>query len=340
MFVLYVTSLSEKAGKTLLCSGLGKIWTNNGLQVGYLKPFMAGPDSASIHNDKDLVFMQKILNFKESLESVGPAVGEQGETGLLVKQACDEIARQEDIVLIEGLPLSKSYSQIEALDARVVIIHDYSNSLAQSLDNYKKLGSRLIGVVLNKVPKKQVARIRSLATKELSEVGINMLGVLPEDRLISGMSISDLAESIQGKILNNAEKSEEIIENFMMGSSTFDRGPVYYNRKDNKAVVLWGERPGFRKAALSNLQLAAVQTSVKCIVISNSAAPIPAVTQKAEEKQVPLISAPGDLKSLIIAIENGMRNLKFTQEKKIPRLLELIEGSLSPQLLTGAIKSS
>jgi BioD-like phosphotransacetylase family protein len=340
MLVLYITSLSEKAGKTLLCSGLGKIWTNKGMQVGYLKPLIAGSDSGSIHSDKDLIFMQKILNFNESLESVSPTLSDQVETGLLVKQACVEIARQKDIVLIEGLPLNKSSSLIEALDARVIIIHDYSNSLADYLENYRKLGSRLIGVVLNKVPKNQVTRIRSSAANELSGAGINMLGVLPEDRLISSMSISDLAESIQGKILNNGDKSEEIIENFMMGSSTFDRGATYYNRKNNKAVILWGERPGFRKAALSNLQLAAVQTSVKCIVIGNNAVPIPAVAQKSEEKQVPLISAPGDMKSLVSVIENGMSNLKFTQEKKIPRLLEMIEGSLSPQLLTGVIKSS
>jgi len=45
----------------------------------------------------------------------------------------------------------------------------------------------------------------------------------------------------------------------MMGSSTFDRGAAYYLRKNNKAVLVWGERPGYRKAALAGLPQLALQ---------------------------------------------------------------------------------
>jgi uncharacterized protein len=332
MLVLYVTSGTENAGKTLICAGLGKIWNDNGKKVGYIKPIVSETQSRDIPEDKDLLFMQKILNLQDTPQLISPLIGVPSEAGNLIKQSLTAIAGDKDIVLVEGIPLSQSSLLIESLDAKVLIVHDFSTPLSNSVGEYKKLGSRLMGVIINKVPKTQLSQKKGQYSSELENSGINLLDLLPEDRLLMSMSINELAEAIQGKILSSPDKGEEIIENVMMGSSTFDRGPAYYSRKDNKAVILWGERPGFRKAAVASLQSAAIQTSVKCLLIGNSGAPIPAVVQKAEEKQIPLISAPGDVKSLINLIENRFKTLKFNQEKKIPRLLEIINQNLSPQL--------
>jgi BioD-like phosphotransacetylase family protein len=335
MSILYITSTTEKAGKTMYCAGLGKTWADKGKKVGYLKPLIKDSNTQAQEGDKDILFMQQLLNLKDSIEVIGPAMRGNNEANEMVKQSCAAVAREKDMVIIEGISLDRSAALIEELDAKVLVIQDYSTSLSQSLDSCKKLGPRLMGVVVNKVPKSKVTNIQNQYLKELSSAGISLLGVIPEDRVLMSMSVTDLADSVQGKILNNADKAGEIIENFMMGSSTFDRGPVYYSRKENKAVVLWGERPGVRKAALSNLQLAAIQTSSKCILISGSAAPIPAVVQKAEERQIPLISAPGDLTGLITKIERSMSTLKFNQEKKIPRLLEILGLNLNSNLLMG-----
>jgi uncharacterized protein len=333
MLVLYVTADTENAGKTLVCAGLGKNWIDNGKKVGYLKPIYSDYQSGNLSDDKDIVFMQKILNLQDTPQLINPIIGVQSESSNLIKQSLTAVASDKEVVLVEGLPLSKSSLLIESLDAKVLIVHDYSTPLSNSLGEYKKLGSRLIGIIINKVPKTQLSQKKGQYSSELEKSGINLLGLLPEDRLLMSMSINDLAEAVQGKILNNPEKGGEIIENVMLGSSTFDRGPAYYNRKENKAVILWGERPGFRKAAVASLQSAAIQTSVKCIVIGNNGAPIPAVVQKAEEKQVPLISTAGEVKSLITLIENRFKTLKFNQEQKISRLLEIVSQNLSPQLL-------
>jgi BioD-like phosphotransacetylase family protein len=335
MPVLYVTAETEKAGKTLLCAGLAKIWMEKGKKVGYLKLSGTENKTEPAQIEKDILFMQQLLELKETPEQIGPSIGSQNESLTLIKQACTAMAREKDILIIEGLPLSKSSSFIEALEAKALVIHDYSTPLAASLENSKKLGLRLMGIILNKALKNPVVQKQNTVLQDVEKSGIKLLGIIPEDRILMSMSVNDLAESIQGKILNNPEMAGEIIENFMLGSSTFDRGPAYYNRKNNKAVIIWGERPGFRKAALAGLQSAALQTSLKCLVISNNGTPIPAATQKAEEKKVPVISAAGDLKSLITLIENGLNNLKFNQMNKIPRLVEIMSRNLCPELLSG-----
>jgi uncharacterized protein len=333
MLSLYITSLSENAGKTLFCAGLGKYWTDKNKKVGYLKPLFSDSSVQTPGGDKDILFVQKLLDLKEPAELIGPAAGNQKDSITAIKQAYAQITADKDIVLIEGLPINKSSSLLEALEARVLVIHDYDTSFSESMAEYEKIGARLLGIVINKVPRKNLKQIQNAYLPDLEKRGMALLGVIPEDRILMSMSVNDLAEAVQGKILNSPESAGEIIENLMMGSSTFDRGPAYYNRKNNKAVILWGERPGFRKAALAGLQSAALQTSVKCIVISNNGVPIPAAAQKAEEKKVPLISAGGDLRSLITAIEKSSSSLKFNQEKKIPRLLEILEINLNSQLL-------
>jgi BioD-like phosphotransacetylase family protein len=326
MHALYITSLKEKAGKTMLCAGLGKTWLDSGKKVGFLKPLPV--DHTGM--DRDVLFMQKALDLKESVEAISP-VPKPGDE---IKQAFAGISGEKDIVLIEGGLLKTSTGDIEALNAKVLVVHDYSDSLSNSLEEYKKLGPRLLGLVINKVPESRISRTRDLAQSVLSQAGIVLLGMIPEKRTLMTMSIADLAEALQGKVLSSPEESSELIENLMLGSSTFDRGAAYYSRKGNKAVILWGERPGFRKAALANLQTAALQTSTRCIIISANSTPIPAVAQKADEKHVPLISAPGTIPEIVSALETGFKNLKFNQENKLPLLVKTLSQYFDSQELS------
>ncbi len=331
MVTLYVTSITENAGKTMLCAGLGKNWTDSGKKVGYLKLLTVGQAGV----DKDAQFIHKLFDLKVPLDTICPVIDPQGNATTKIKQALSTVAQDKDVVIIEGLPLNISGSIIETLDAaKVLVVHDYSSQLSSALEEYKKIGARLLGVAMNKVPRNKVSQIKSQTVYETAQAGINLLGLIPEDRILMTLSIADLAEVLQGKILNSTDKATELIENFMMGSSTFDRGAAYYSRKNNKAVILWGERPGFRKAALANLLSGALQTSTKCIVISANGAPIPAVAQKAEAQQVPLISAPGTIPNLVASLEGAMSRLKFNQEKKLPRLSEILRGGFNLDLLS------
>jgi uncharacterized protein len=307
---IFITSIAGKAGKTMLSVGLGKYWLDHSKKVGYLNHSSAHADQ-SVSSNPDTLFMQKVLGLNE-----------QG-------------SNEKDIVIIEGRLDALSALISEYPDCKVLLIHDYAEALPAAIVGYQKFGSSLKGVVINKVPLKNMEIVRNKFAVELDHAKISLIGLIPEDRVLLSLAVSDLAEAIHGKIVNNPDNSSDLIENLMIGSSTFDRGPIYYSRKSNKAVLLWGERPGFRKAALAGLQLAALQTSTRCIVISANAAPTPAAVQKADELKASIISAPGTLPDIEAAIEKTMPNLKFSQEKKLLHLLEILKSNLNiPQLNT------
>ncbi len=318
MVALYVTSPYAGTGKTAVCAGLGRHLKGDSKKVGFFKPLVAEIKSAEAI-DSDAEFMKQVLALREPIDSLCPVIGGKGNITSKIKRAYARVSKGKDVVIVEGVwrqrprgkPAEASFEVVKALDARVIIVEPYSEKLSAATSNYKDFGEYMLGVVVNRVPRSQVKHL----PKQLS--GVDIFGVLPEDRVLLGLTVGELAEHIQGEILNGAEKSSEMVEDFMLGAMTLDSGLDYFGRKDNKAVVVRGERP--------DMQLAALETSTRCLVVSGGVAPIHTVLRSANDKGIPIILTKGDTISTVNSIELALGKGKFNQEKKLPRLTEIIE---------------
>ena len=321
MTALYVTSLAEGVGKTTICAGLAKHLLSNGQKVGFFKPILAKEAEGS---DSDALFIKQILSLDEPVDSICPVIGGQDKVVHKIREAYDRISRGKDVVIVEGMC---DRSIVEALDARAIIVEGYSKELSQARpkNNYQDWGEYLLGIVLNKVPPSRVESVRNEITSQRGGAGINILGVLPEDRVLFTISVGELADHLQGEILNCAEKSGELVESLMLGAMTVDPGPEYFGRKANKAVVVRGDRP--------DMQIAALETSTKCLILSGNTAPIPAVRYRAEDKDVPIIVVKSDTASTVMAIEDALNKARFNQERKLPKLTEVMEKHFSFQMV-------
>jgi len=314
---LYITSPQAGAGKTMVCAGLGKHLKGKGKKVGFFKPLVAAIKSKEA--DSDTAFIKRVWSLKEPVEDLCPVIGGEGKLADKVKQAYAKVAKGKEIVIVEGVwrqrpggkPIEASYEVAKALEAKVIVVEAYSPELFKTklADKYQGFGQNLLGVVINKVP---LSRMEAV-----SELGGEVLGVIPEDRALLGLTVAELAELIEGKIVNDAGKSAELVENYMLGALSVDSGLGYFGRKDNKAVVVKGERP--------DMQLAALETSTKCLVISGDGEPIYDVRRSAEDKAIPIIVTDEDTVSVMESIELALGMTKFNQEKKLPRLAEIMK---------------
>jgi len=312
LVVLYITSLEKGVGKTAVCAGLGKYLLGKGKNIGFFKPIIAKNIEAI---DSDAVFIKHLFALEEPVDCLCPVISDEGNLSSRIKEACTKVSLGKDVVIVEGM---YEQSIAEALEARVIIVEGYSDKLLKAgLTRYKDLGEYLLGVVLNKVPRSQAEHVYGEMSTQFGEAGINILGVLPEDRALFTLTIGELAEHVQGEILNCAEKSVELAENFMLGAMVVDPGPEYFGRKANKVVVVRGER--------LDMQLAALETSTRCLVLSGNTAPIPDVLCGAEDKKIPIILAKGDTTAIVMSIEDALGKTRFHQEKKLPKLIEIME---------------
>ena len=334
MVALYVASSEEAVGKTTICAGVGKYLLGEGKKVGFLKPILA--DKKSEGSDRDAAFMKQVLTLPEPVDSLCPLISGEGVLTNKVKQAYAKVSQGKDVVIIEGMcghspddNLSKaSYEIVEALKARVIIVEGYSNqsSTAKFINTYKGFGENLLGIVLNKVPSSQLKRVHDEIPPQFDAAEINILGILPEDRALFTLTIGELVDCIQGEILNSAEKSTELVENFMVGAMYVDSGLEYFGRKRGKAVVVRDDRP--------DMQLAALETPTKCLVISGDTAPVYSVRYRAEDKGVPIILTKSDTSTILKSIEDTLDKTRFNQEKKLLKLAEITEQHLSFQAIS------
>jgi len=318
---LYVTSLQAGAGKTAVCVGLGRHLAGDGRKVGYFKPMVADiKEEAAVDSDAD--FIKKVLRLKDDVAGLSPVIAKD-KLAAEIKPAYDKVAKDRDVVIVEGVwrirpgakPVEAAAEVAGALGARVIVVEPYSEELAADslAAKYRGFGESLLGVVVNRVPVRRL----DMLSERLSGGEAVVLGMLPEDRVLFGLTVGEIAERVEGEILNDAAKSDEVVENLMLGAMVVDEGPLYFGRMANKAAVLRSNRP--------DMQLAALETSTKCLVLSGGVAPTHPVITSAREKGIPIILAKGDTGSVVDTIEIALGKPRFNQPKKLPRLLEIME---------------
>jgi BioD-like phosphotransacetylase family protein len=304
--VLYVVSAEESSGKTAICAGLAANLVNDGKKAGYLKPQVAEKDGS----DSDIAFMKQILGLTDAVNA-------------------PDVIQGRDVVLVEAMlgpgaddTLSKdTYGAVKEMKAKAIAVEAYTGKASEYVEVYKGFGESLLGVVINKVPESQLKQVKDEATAQFGAAGINVLGVIPENRVLLAVTVGELAEKIQGKILNNAEKSAELVENFMLGAMVVDSGLDYFGRKSNKAAIVRQDRP--------DMQLAALETSTRCLILTGSSEPpVYNVLQKAEARGIPIISTEAEAQDVLASLEETLVSTRLNQEKKLSRLAEVIKKNL------------
>lgn len=306
MGFLYIVSAEEGAGKTAICAGLAINLLNAGKKVGYLKPQAAEKGQA----DGDIDFMRKVPGLSDVVNA-------------------PDVIKGRDIVFVEARlgesaddAVSKAtYGVAKEMKAKAIAVEAYSSQASRFAEVYKGFGESLLGVVINKVPQSQLKRVREEATAQFSKSGIKVLGVVPENRVLLAITVGELAECLQGKILNSAERSGELVENYMLGAMVVDSGLDYFGRKSNKAAVIRQDRP--------DMQLAALETPTTCLVLSGSSQPpVYNVLHKAKSRGIPIITTNTAVNDIVTSIENALMKTRLNQEKKLAKLAEILKQNL------------
>jgi BioD-like phosphotransacetylase family protein len=335
MVALYVTSV-DGAGKTALCAGIGKKSLSQGRKVGFMVPVQVS-DCGKSDDCKDIGSIKEIFGLKESTEQLCPNPLSRGDLrknltdGLAdftqkLKQDYTKVSQGKEIIIMEGLSgfgvddmaTRASYAIADALDAKVIVLMRYSPTTDRDavVKAGKKLGERLLGVVINFVPGPKMAMAKESAKALFEKVGIRVLGVIPEVRSLFDVSVKELAEFLGGEILTAKERIDEVVENIMLGAMAPESGIYYFSRKANKAAVIRSER--------ADMQLAALETSTKCLILTGGSKPLPAVVNQAEDKHVPIVVVKDDVSKVITGIEEILAEASFNKPQKLQKFENII----------------
>ncbi len=338
----------EQYGKTALCAGIGKKLVNSGKKVAYIKPLhVIGKDEPVDCNDA--LFVNEALELGENKEQVCPIHISQEELwhnlsenvdsfSIRLKSVCDAVVAGKDVLIVES-PGSLKNDQVSALacftiaekiDTKVILLLCYSTGFKDSdiVQAAKKFGDRLAGVVINQVPESRLNAVQREAEDFFKTQAITLLGVLPEVRTLNGVSVSEIAVAVRGEIISSNDRAGELVENVMLGAMSPDSARDYYSRKRNKAVVTKAER--------SDMQLAALETSTKCLIVAGNR-PNASVMVKAEDKKVPVMVVNQEIKEIIAGIEEALSRARFCNVQKLQAMSALLDSRFDYKAMNAAL---
>ena len=361
--VLLVGSCEPFSGKSALVLGLARHLINKGTQIRFGKPLgtsdeaerkaaglVTGADPSSSTSaeaaapgelvlDADVRFVGDILGLGPdqllpSLHLSDPSTAREKllsgdlDAGQVLARLQDQLASGNDQITLletagsfsEGLLYGLSLPQLaHQLQAPVVLVHPWTDarSVDPLLEAYGQLGSLLAGVVLNGVAPEAVAGLLEAEVPALERLGIPVLGVMPRSPLLRSVTVEELARRLQARVLCCRERLDLLVETLSIGAMNVNSAMEFFRRRRNMAVVTGADR--------TDIQLAALEASTQCLILTGAGEPLPQLISRAEELDVPLLKVDHDTLTTVEVIERTFGHVRLNEAVKATYAFRLVE---------------
>ncbi|MCL4543226.1 MAG: DRTGG domain-containing protein [Chloroflexi bacterium] len=345
MRTLCLCSTGTAAGKTSLAVALGRQFLRQRLRVEYVQTVMGASDIQEPLASTQ--FVRRVLGlppsgatpFPVSVTSVLQA--QDGETSFLsdLVRFAEGSAQQCDVLIVEAGDTPPAGSLVgldapsiaKALGAYTLILSRYTGTevIDAILSTKEMINQRVVGAVITGVPVSQRESVQHALRPHLERRGLRVLGIFPADRLLTAVTVGELARELGGTFIVGEELAEELVERLMIGAMNPEHAVSYFQRQANKAVITGGDRP--------DIQLAALETSTRCLILTGYFPPAPEVIERAKEKNVAIMSVPLDTLTAVEEAQDVFAHSRYRQERKVARFEELFNAHFDYALLERAL---
>ncbi|RZN30730.1 MAG: hypothetical protein EF813_12730 [Methanosarcinales archaeon] len=133
---------------------------------------------------------------------------------------------------------------------------------------------------------------------------------------MKSVSVGEIAEYLGSEILIRDDMRRVLVEHFFVGAMEANAALRYFRRVKSFALITGGGR--------SDIQMAALEAGVKCIILTGGMYPSSTILGAAKERGVPVMVVPGDTMSTVEEMEIIMGQTRILGEKKLRRIEELL----------------
>lgn len=334
---LLIGSSEAYSGKSAIVVGLAHQLQAKGIDIAYGKPigtYLSHADQTV--SDEDVLFMARTLNLPPErllpmllpLDEATISRRIRGEDQTNYPQQLQRYfdAAAGDLVLLEGagtLEEGKLFDlalpQLAAqLDAAVVLVTRFHSALI--VDNLlaaqQQLGNRLLGVVINDVLPEQQEQIVAEVQPFLTRHQIEVLGTLPRNDLLRSVSVGELVRQLKAEVLCRPDRMDLMVESLKIGAMNVNSALEYFRKARNMAVVTGGDR--------ADIQLAALETSTQCLILTGHMPPSAAILSRAEDLEIPILSVDLDTLTTVEIIDRAFGQVRLQEPVKIQAVYQMM----------------
>jgi BioD-like phosphotransacetylase family protein len=336
---IVIGSVDENAGKTSLIVGLGR--AISGKKFGYLKPF---GDRLLYRKkrlwDQDTALIANIFGLEQSSEDM--TIGfehsklrymfDETSTRAKLHEMADNLGNANELLFVEG-GKDLTYGTSIRLDTLsltryingklIIVVSGDEGTVIDDVTFIKKFVAMAgidYGIVINKVSNLEDYRNNYL--RDIKELGVNVLGVIPFDPDLTYVPVSYIAEKLQARIITGENGLNRKVKNVFVGAMSGDaasRLPLW--KKEGKLVITGGDR--------SDMVVAALDQTTSCIVLTNNIIPPNNIIAKASDMRIPILLVPFDTFLAAKTLDDMVPLLTKDDTERIELLQKLIEQNIN-----------
>jgi BioD-like phosphotransacetylase family protein len=274
---VFIAATRQNDGKTTTSLGLVAAIQAFYPRVGYIKPVGQRFVEIAEHKiDEDTVLMDSVYRLNCPLVDMSPIAVEPDFTRKYLEQsnydalvrkiqkAFDRVAWEKDFVLCEGSGhagvgsvFDLSNAQVaKVLGAKVVIVT--RGGIGKPIDEvalnqalFEKAGVEIIGVIVNKVLPAKVEYVTKFVRQGLQRQGLELLGVIPHQEILSRPTLRLVCEELEAETLNKSRRMTNPVEEIIIGAMSVHNALPFFKR--GVLVIIPGDREDILLAAAAEM---------------------------------------------------------------------------------------
>src|ERR1700733_2630356 len=349
---VFIAATRQNDGKTTTSLGLIAALQQHFPRIGYIKP--VGQRFVEIEEqkiDEDTVLMDSVFRLNCPLVDMSPIAVEPDFTRkylqssnneALVKKiqkSFDRVAWEKDFVLCEGSGhagvgsvFDLSNAQVaKTLGCKVIIVTQ--GGIGKPIDEvslnpalFEKEGVEIIGVILNKVLGEKVDYVSDFARRGLKRKGLELLGVLPHEQILSNPSMELIREELNAELLNPPASLRAHVDDVVVGAMSAQNAIQFFNQ--GTLLITPGDREDIVLAACMTIDGQSPE-KMAGIALTGGLGPAEGVLKPIRSLSIPVLLAQADSYQVASKVHNLTVKTRPTDAEKISLIRDIVAKNVN-----------
>ncbi|MBI4881189.1 MAG: phosphate acetyltransferase [Planctomycetes bacterium] len=351
---LYVTINETRSGKSAISLGLMEFLEGTIQRVGFFRPIARMHErGASLDANIDLIRSHfRLEDPPESMYGVSAKAAEEmvarGRFDDLIETIIERYKAYEeqcDFVFIEGTNYEGVTSWFE-FDTNAIIarnlgapvlmifkgkdrsVDEIVSSAVMSKEQFELRGCELKAAMVNMVDPDRLREIRAALQERMSREGIDLVGVIPEEKLLACPTAAEVVTELGGTVVYGEKYLDNLASGFVVAAMKLDN---CLERIPAGALVI---TPGDRQDIIAGLMAAQISTTmpnIAGIVLTGGFLPTPPIDRLIKglrSVRVPIISVQENTFEAAMALNEINAVIRPANHRKIDTALALFAANV------------
>jgi hypothetical protein len=350
---IFIAATMQNDGKTTVSLGLIRNFQSRFRNVGFIKPIgQRYLEEEGVKVDEDSVLIEKVTaSCRErcGIKDMSPIAVEKGFTEKYIehpdknsitrqiRHSFSKISQGQDLVIIEGTGhagVGSVFDHSNAMVAKLLgskVILISSGGIGRPIDEivlnkalFEKAGVKLLGVIVNKVLAEKFDKINRLVRKGLQRQGVDVLGVIPYQAMLSRPTLEQILQESDYQLLCGKEYLEKYVSRIIIGAM-HPRGALKYIVDDSLLITPGDRKDMIKTALLCKRENDKDKLKVAGLVLSGGITPSPETIDLLNKAKIPVLLAKYDTYTVASHVHDLTVKIRPKDTEKISAAVKLIK---------------